>query len=121
MLSKTININYNFRLILFFVVLFNFTSFSKSHLLISKTTYNAACVVSTDTHSASDEQILEDIKHNTEGAVLMESFDSEIDFFETEGHQHFLRPLLQYPLYLPFTLAKYNFLAFDLLSPPPRY
>lgn len=122
---KTIILNMNYKskigLLIFFVSILNFQSISKSHLLISKTTYNTACSVSKDTHSTADYKLLEDISHNTEGAVFIELIDSEVDFFETGDHCDFKRSLLNFSLYFPFIKSNYKFISIDLLSPPPRY
>lgn len=109
-------------LFLMFGFLFNFSSFSKTHFLISKATYNVACSVSTDTHTHSDidAKILEDIKHNTEAAVVLESIDSEIDVFEAENDCNFNHALLHFSMFSPFVTSSYEFISIDLHSPPPR-
>lgn len=105
-----------------FVFLFNFSSFSKTHLLVSNTTYNTACSVSADTHTHSeiDLKILEDIKHNTEAAIILESIDSEIDVFETDNDYNFNHALLHFSMFSPFVTSNYKFICIDLHSPPPR-
>lgn len=121
---KTIILNMNYKskigLLIFFVFILNFQSISKSHLLISKTTYNTACAVSQDIHSDDDFFNFENDPEPPINVLLIELRDPDIDFFSLNNRCVFFESIEFVCLYKKFKSPDYQFEKVDISLPPPR-
>jgi hypothetical protein len=121
---KTIilNTNYNNKigLLIFFVFILNFQSISKSHLLISKTTYNTACAVSQDTHPNDGFFNFENDPEPPINVSLIELCDPDIDCFSLNNRYVFFESIAFVSLYKKFKSSDYQFNKVEIFLPPPR-
>jgi len=121
---KTIILNMNYKskigLLIFFVFILNFQSISKSHLLISKTTYNTACAVSQDTHSDDDFFNFENDTEPSMNVLLIELCDPDVDFFNFNNRCVFFESIAFVFLYKKFKSSDYQFNKVEIFLPPPR-